>query len=122
MSSGATVVCQMSYATPREHDRFPETFVQAEGERGFLELGPDYWLRETTAAGTLATRHVPPRFAWADPAYDLVHSSIYPAQLNIARALRGDEPGETTGEDNLRTMRLVFRAYESAAGRVVAVG
>jgi D-apiose dehydrogenase len=118
--SGATVVCEMSYATRREHDRFPETYVQIEGNQGFLELGPDFWIRETTAEGTLATRHKPPRYAWADPAYDLAHASIVPEQANIARALKGLEHGETSGEDNLKTMRLVFKSYESAAsGQVI---
>jgi predicted dehydrogenase len=114
LPNGASVVCQMSYATRREHDRFPETYVQIEGDAGFLELGPDFWMRETTADGTRATRHPPPRFAWADPAYDVVHSSIYAAQLNLARALKGLEAGETTGADNLKTMTLVFQSYESA--------
>jgi len=30
-------------------------------------------------------------------------------------ALRGKRPAETTGEDNLKTVRLVFAAYDSAA-------
>jgi D-apiose dehydrogenase len=115
MESGATVVCEMSYATKREHDRFPETFVQIEGAQGFLELSHDYWLRETTSEGTLATRHIPPRYPWANPAYDLIHSSIVPEQLNIARALKGLEVGETSGDDNLKTIQLVFKSYESAA-------
>lgn len=115
MESGATVVCEMSYASRREHDRFPETFVQIEGDQGFLELAHDYWLRETTSEGTLATRHIPPRYLWANPAYDLIHSSIVPEQLNIARALKGLEVGETSGDDNLKTIELVFKSYESAA-------
>lgn len=115
MGDGATVICEMSYATKREHDRFPEAYVQIEGDRGFLELGPDFWIRETTSDGTLSTRHKPPRYPWADPAYDLAHASIVPAQNNIARALKGLEPGETSGEDNLKTVRLVFGSYKSAA-------
>lgn len=119
MESGATVVCEMSYATRREYDRFPETYVQVEGERGFLELAPDYWIRETTADGTLATRHPPPHYPWADPMYDIVHSSIVGCQRNIARALKGLEVGETSGDDNLKTVQLVFKAYESAATQQV---
>lgn len=122
MQSGATVICEMSYASKREHDRFPETYVQIEGDRGFLELGPDYWIRETTDAGTVSTRHKPPRYAWADPLYDQAHSAIVPAQWNIARALKGLEAGETTGDDNLKTVQLVFKSYESAAsGRVITL-
>ncbi|MBK8027216.1 MAG: Gfo/Idh/MocA family oxidoreductase [Chloroflexi bacterium] len=120
LAGGATVICQMSYASRREHDRFPETYVQVEGERGFLELAPDFWIRETTAEGTLSARHKPPHYPWADSAYDVVHSSIYAAQLNLARALKGLEPGETTGADNLKTMNLVFKSYDSArTGAVV---
>lgn len=115
MHSGATVVCEMSYASPREQDRFPETYVEIEGENGFLELDADFWIRETVKGeGTTAARHKPPRYAWADPLYDLVHASIVPCQLNLARALLGLEPGETSAADNLKTLQLVFGAYDSA--------
>ena len=68
----------------------------------------------TTADGTHAQRFPPPRYAWADPAYDLIHASIVPCNANLLGALRGDTPAETTGEDNLKTVRLVFGAYKSA--------
>ena len=109
-----TVTCEMSYASRVEHDRFPETFVFVEGDAGSAELAPDYWLRVTTQAGTHAVRCPPPRYKWADPAYDLVHSSIVPCHANLLAALRGEQPAETTAEDNLKTLQLVYGAYESA--------
>jgi predicted dehydrogenase len=113
---GATVTCEMGYAENfLEHDRFPETFILIEGQRGSIELAPDFWLRITTADGTHSRRCPPPRYAWADPAYDLVHASIVPCNANLLGALRGEAQAETTGTDNLRTVRLVFAAYESAA-------
>lgn len=115
MASGPIVVCDMSYASPREHDRFPETYAEIEGDAGFLELGPDYWLRETLPQGTLAKRYPPPRFDWADPAYDLIHASIVACQTHLARVLLGEETAETDGADNLQTMRLVYGSYDSAA-------
>jgi len=115
-----TSICDLSYASKLEHERFPETYVVIEGELGSLELGPDYWIRWTTDDGTHARRFPPPRYSWADPAYDLVHASIVPCNADILSALRGGPPAETRGEDNLRTMRLVFGAYESACtGQVV---
>jgi predicted dehydrogenase len=110
----AVVVCSMSYASRIEHDRFPETFVFVEGDRGSAEIAPDYWVRTTTAAGTLARRVPPQHYAWADPTYDLVHASIVSCQTNLLAALRGEAQAETTAEDNLRTLRLVYAAYESA--------
>lgn len=115
MQSDATVSCEISYATRMEHERFPETYVFVEGERGSAELGPDYWIRVTTDEGTHAVRFPPPRYAWADPAYDVVHASIVGCHQNLLDALRGKAPAETTGDDNLKTLQLVFAAYESAA-------
>jgi len=115
MGGRTTVLCEMGYAENHlEHDRFPETFIFIEGERGSLELGPDYWVRETTATGTHAQRHPPPRYSWADSAYEVVQASIVPCHANLLQALRGAAAAETTGEDNLKTLRLVFAAYESA--------
>jgi D-apiose dehydrogenase len=120
MADGATVVCEMSYASRLEHERFPETYVVVEGERGSIVLGPDYWIRVTTAEGTCSRRCSPPRYAWADPAYDLVQASIVPCNADLLSALQGKTTAETTGEDNLKTMALVFAAYDSArSGHVV---
>ncbi|MGO9111096.1 MAG: Gfo/Idh/MocA family protein [Thermoguttaceae bacterium] len=122
MAGGATVVCELSYATRMERERFPETFAFVEGELGSIELGPDCWIRVTTKAGTHARRCPPPRYAWADPAYEVVHASIVACQANLLAALRGKQPAETTVEDNMRTLGLVFAAYESArTGRVIGL-
>jgi predicted dehydrogenase len=118
MQSGAAVVCNMAYAgNALEHDRFPETYVFVEADAGSAELGPDFWIRVTTAEGTHARRYPSTRYAWADPAYDVIHASIVPCHANLLGALRGEGPAETTGEDNLRTLQLVFGAYESARQR-----
>ena len=123
LPGGATVACNVAYAENfLEHDRFPETFVFVEGERGSARLGPDYWVRVTTADGTHSRRRPPPRYEWADPAYDVVQASIVPCCADLLAGLRGKKQAETTGEDNLKTARLVFGAYESAStGRVLTV-
>jgi predicted dehydrogenase len=104
----------MGYASRVEHDRFPETYVHVEGERGSIELGPDYWVRVTTAEGTRSRRCPPPRFPWAAPRYELAQSSGVACNADLLAHLAGGRPAETTGEDNLKTLRLVFACYESA--------
>jgi len=116
MGAGVTVTVNMAYAENYlEREAFPQTFFFIEGTQGSLELGPDYWLRVTTKDGTLIKRVPPPRYAWADPAYDVVHASIVPCNANLLAALKGQGQAETTGEDNIKTVRLVFAAYDSAA-------
>jgi predicted dehydrogenase len=120
MGGKTSVTCYLAYAENYlEHDHFPQTYAFVEGERGSIQLGPDYWLRVTTKNGTLSYRVPPPRYAWADPAYDVVHASIVPCNANLLKALRGEGKAETTGEDNLKTVRLVFAAYDSAAQKQV---
>ena len=115
MENGVTATCNLSYASRVEHDRFPETFVFVEGTEGSVELSPDFWLRVTTREGTITRRCPPPFYAWADPRYAVVHSSIVDCQRNLLLQLAGEGRAETTGEDNLKTVRLVSAAYESAA-------
>jgi predicted dehydrogenase len=118
--AGTTVTIQMAYAENYlEHDAFPQTFIFIEGEKGSIELAQDYWLRVTIADGTVARRVPPPRYPWADPAYDVVHSSIVPCNANLLKALKGEGQAETTGDDNLKTVRLVFASYDSALANQV---
>jgi D-apiose dehydrogenase len=115
-NSPTTVVCNLAYAeNALEREAFPQTFIFIEGGKGSIELCPDYWLRVTTQAGTHSRRVPPRRYAWADPAYDVVHASIVPCNADLLQALQGKGPAETNGEDNLKTVKLVFAAYDSAA-------
>ena len=115
-----TVVVEMAYAENfLERERFPETFLFIEGSKGSIELAPDHWLRVTTSEGTHARRVLTPRYAWADPAYDVVHASIVPCNADLLKVLRGEGAAETTGEDNLKTTRLVHAAYDSADANAV---
>ena len=115
MGDDVTVTVNMAYAENYlEREIFPQTLIFIEGTQGSLELAPDFWIRETTAEGTLARRYPPPRYAWADPAYDVVHSSIVPCQADILQGLHGGHC-ETSGDDNLKTVQLVFASYDSAA-------
>ena len=112
----AAVEVNMAYAgTPLEVDPFPETLLFVEGPRGSVELAAGCRVRVTTADGTRVTRALPPKYPWANPDYAVVHASVVACHADILDALRTGRPAATDGADNLRTMRLVEAAYESAA-------
>jgi D-apiose dehydrogenase len=114
--TNVTVICEMALARiPMEHDYFPQTLIRVEGEHGTAELGPNFWLRVTTTKGTMSRRYPPPRYSWTDPEYDVVQSSMVPCLENLLAGLEGRGQVETTANDNLKTLRLVYAAYESAA-------
>ncbi|MGA0559704.1 Gfo/Idh/MocA family protein [Larkinella sp. VNQ87] len=120
MRSGLTCYAEMSYASILEQEAFPQTLVAVEGETGSIVLTHGFELRITTrdAAGKTETRSenaVPMAYPWADPAYAVVHSSIVDCNRNLLADLQGRGQAETTGVDNLETVRLVHAAYDSAA-------
>jgi D-apiose dehydrogenase len=108
------VTCELSYASRLEHERFPETFMVVEADEGSLVLGPGCEVRVTTKDGTRVSVHAPRLYDWVDPAYAVVQSSIVECNRNLLAALRGEARAETDADDNLRTLRLVFAAYDSA--------
>jgi predicted dehydrogenase len=116
MNGGRTVVTvNLAYAgTPLERECFPQTLLFVEGDRGSVEVTPDCWVRVTTADGTTSRRVPPPKYRWADPDYAVVQASVVACHADVVRAVRDGTAAETSGADNLRTMRLVFAAYESA--------
>lgn len=114
-----TVVCNLAYAgTPLEHEVFPQTLAFIEGDRGSIELAPDWQVRVTTAGGTHVRLAPPVMYNWLNPAYAVVQSSIVDCHRDLVRSLADpSHAAETTAADNLKTLELVFAAYDSAARR-----
>jgi len=115
MGGGMTVTCAIGFPGHfLEHDVFTQTLILVEGDRGSAQLDRDYWVRVTTQSGTRANRHAPVWRPWMHPQYLASHASIVPCNASLLRALRGEGEAETPAEDNLKTLRLTYAAYESA--------
>jgi predicted dehydrogenase len=114
MDSGLHCIAEMSYASVLEKESFPQTLVVVEGETGSLHLANDFELKITTRDGTTSSIIHPVKYGWADPDYAVVHASIVDCNKDILKGLQGGG-AETTGEDNFKTVQLVWACYESAA-------
>jgi len=122
MRDGTSVACNLSFASRSEIERFPETYFFVEAEHGSVTLGPDFWIRVITENGTRILQYPSPVYSWADPNYALVQASIVECHRNLRQGLEQQGKAETTAEDNLRTMELVFASYRSAqTGDVVHI-
>lgn len=120
MENGVSCYAEMSYASIFSHEPFPETFISIEGENGSLHLSKDFQIEIATRQGSKTMKVNPKSYAWADPAYALVHSSIVDCNRNILAGLQGTGRCETSGSDNFQTVRLVHASYASAsAGRAI---
>lgn len=102
-----TCHCELSWRTTGY-----EVFI--EGTEGTITWDPVGRLIVGTSAGETAETLAPEPYPWADPAYGFAHSSIVSTNRDLLSALRGECVAETTAEDNLKTMRLLHLASESA--------
>jgi predicted dehydrogenase len=114
MENGLHCIAEMSYASILEKESFPQTLILVEGESGSIHLTNDFELRITTRKRTTTSFIQPNLYDWVDPDYSVVHSSIVDCNRDILNGLRGGN-AETTGDDNLKTVQLVWACYESAA-------
>lgn len=115
MKNGMPVYAELSYASIVEHDSFTTVFILVEGENGSVYLGPGFEIRTTTREGTKSEKVTIPMYDWADPDYIVNHESGIPINKNILDDMLGKGKAETTGEDNFKTVKLVWASYESAA-------
>jgi predicted dehydrogenase len=120
MQNGIHCYVEMSYASILEKESFPQTLLLIEGTHGSTKLEHDYVIKTTNSSGTVSEEVKPKTYKWIDPQYSTVHSSIVEAQRNILQGLRGGT-AETSGEDNLKTVELVWAAYASAASSSVQI-
>ena len=98
----------------------PTVFI--EGEQGTLALHPGGQLLVEDPDESATEQWNPEPYSWANPEYGFAHPSIVATNANLLAALRGEGPTETTGEDNLKTMRLIHLAMESARqGKILEV-
>jgi predicted dehydrogenase len=114
MKNGLHCYVEMSYASILEKEAFPQTLVLVEGEKGSLHLTNDFVLKTITRKGLISENNIKPKlYEWLDPDYAVVHSSIVDCNADILRGLQGGVC-ETTGDDNFKTVELVWKCYQSA--------
>jgi predicted dehydrogenase len=99
--------CELSWRTTGYN-------VFVEGSEGTIFGHPDGLLTVETADGKTTEQVTAESYRWADPRYGFAHPSIVDTNRHLLAALRGECAAETTGEDNLKTMRLVDLARDSA--------
>jgi len=113
MSSGATCLVELSYASRLAEELFPQTMCQLEGASGSATLGPHYELT-VVKDSQVTKREVGPRvFEWSTSPMIAIQDSMVAIQQHWVDCLRAGQEPATSGRDNLRTLELVFGSYES---------
>ena len=114
---GVTVTVELSYASPLEREKFPETRALVEGTLGSICLERDSELRIYRNEAVEVLQVSSPHYKWANPEYALVHASIVQCHTALVEACQNQVSAPTSGQDNLKTMALLEACYASAERR-----
>jgi len=123
-TGGITSVVDCSYATILPQENFPQTMLEIDGDKGTLRLSLDYALTIATREGSETIDVSPPLLPWAERPWHNIQESVFNIERHFIDCLARNIDAETSGDDNLRTLALVYAAYDSAAdnGRLIKRG
>jgi predicted dehydrogenase len=114
MKSGVTCIQEISFSSLLEREVFPQTLMLIEGSNGSIRLDPDLILIITNKEGTV-TENVPlDKYWWQTERLTNEPPSIVSCNRDILNDMLGKGKAETTGDDNFKTVAMVFAGYESA--------
>jgi len=121
-ASGAVSVVDIGFYSKLDPDPFPQTLVHIEGDRGTLTLDTGYRLTLISPNGRKVSDVEPAVPRWREKPWHVVQDSVRNTQAHWIDCLRGGAEPKPSGADNLRTLDLVFKAYDSAAsGHAIAI-
>lgn len=113
-ANGATSVVDISFFSKLDPDPFPQTLVEIEGDAGTVRLQEGYKL-VVARGGQCSVRSVEPAVpAFGERPWHVIQDSVKNIQAHWLECLKGGNPPSPSGADNLRTLDLVFAAYQSA--------
>ena len=120
---GVTSVVDCSYASRLPQENFRETLLEIEGEDGSLRLDAGYRLSICAGGAVRVIDAAPPLLSRAELPWHNIQESVLSFEQHFADCLRQGREPETSGADNLKTLALVYAAYDSAAngGRTIAM-
>jgi predicted dehydrogenase len=115
MKSGVTCIQEISFSSRLEMEVFPQTLMLVEGSKGSIRLDPDLVIKITTSDGTITENVALEKYWWQTERLTNEPPSIVDCNRNILNDMLGKGKAETTGDDNLKTVEMVFSGYESAS-------
>ena len=121
MKSGVTCIQEISFSSMLEKEIFPQTLLLVEGSKGSIRLDPDLMIKITTSLGTITEKVHLDTYWWQTERLTNEPPSIVSCNRNILDDMLGYGKAETTGDDNLKTVELVFSGYDSAKSNNVII-
>ena len=119
-ASGAVSLVDFSFFTKHEPDPFPQTLVRIEGTKATVELFQGYRMRVSGTGWSREADVEPDVPSFGAKPWHNIQESVVNIQRHWVDCLKTKREPATSGADNLETLDLVFKAYQSAeSGRAL---
>lgn len=112
---GGVSSIECSFLSHYEPERFPQSLLVVEGEKGSIELLDNYRLRLHAGGGMVESNVEPDVPTWGAKPWHLVQESVLAFQRHAIDVFQGQADGQPSGADNLKTFALTQAAIRSAA-------
>jgi predicted dehydrogenase len=120
MENGMVCIQKISFSSPLENEIFPQTLLLIEGNKGSIRLDAEFEISITTPEGTTKENVPMKSYHWQTDRLKPEPPSIVDINQNILDDMLGKAKAENTGDDNFKTVQLVWAAYDSAAsGKII---
>lgn len=117
--NGANSIVDVSYASHRFPNPFPQTLGEIEGRRGTIQIVEGETLVVHSNGGQRHEVIEADRRGWTSAPWVQIQDSVPRTQQHFIDTLRNGGVFETSAEDSLKTYALAEAAYRSAATRHV---
>ena len=114
-SDGKTIIVDICYGSKQTKDNFPETLVSIEGTDGSVVLDSGYKIKKRSGEKIEIINAEPLVANWCEKPWHVVQDSVSKTCRHWLDTVPQNIEPETSVEDNLKTLKLVEAAYESAA-------
>jgi len=118
--SGVHCYVELSWASVVEYESFPQTLLYIEGTLGSMRLDKDYKL-SVIKPDHIFNETVPiAEYSWLHPEYKASQAALVACNRDLLEAIVDNKESGNRADLNLKTLRMVYAAYESAgSGEVV---
>ena len=114
-SEERTAIVECTYGSKQVPDLFPETLVSVEGTNGAITLGAGYQMFKRSGEKVETINAEPSVDDWCEKPWHVVQDSVKNTCRHWIDTVPQNLKPETSVDDNLKTLKLVEAAYQSAA-------
>lgn len=110
---GGISIVDASISSIKKPDRFAQTLIHLECEKGSIDLDYNYKITLHTNNKKIYFLAKPKKYKWISSPWEQIQESVVNTHIHFIECLQNNKIPDTSGKDNLKSLAMVFASYES---------